>query len=42
MAETPAHDDIDEDELAEAEERDVGEALPVTLDDEDTDADDEQ
>jgi hypothetical protein len=32
MPETPAHDDIDE--QAQAAERSVGEALPVTLEDE--------
>jgi hypothetical protein len=45
MPETPGHDDVDEDEQAEAMERDVGEALPVTLEDdgaEDDEADDEQ
>jgi hypothetical protein len=42
MAETPAQDDIDENELSEADERDVGEALPATLDDEDPEADAEQ
>jgi hypothetical protein len=42
MPEAPAHDDIDEDEQAEAAERSVGEALPVTLEDEGAEDDDEQ
>jgi hypothetical protein len=35
MPETPGHDELDEDEQAEAQERSLGEALPVTLEDED-------
>jgi len=42
MPETPAHDQPDEGELAEAQERALGEALPVTLDDEDVDDDDDE